>query len=294
MSTKRVVFGIYAVLIFLFSGLFLYVLAFEGNNYRVAKAASLADQAQSTNTQDKLIYLIQSDILAPGDQKKLEIADLYLDLGNFSQAEWYLSRVNDAEGVIKLAEASLENTEYDKAKKFIDKIAGQDTRLELEIFADLSQGKEDKLKELPTSPKTDIGKLTKALNTGDYINNQSKSLLGKKIQETISKFPGKTKQNLAIADMFNQNKQPNLSRFILANLEKEHSNLKDLYTIWARSYEVEKNYQKALEFAKKAITTDPSDLNLYKNALSFASKSGDDTERNYLVGQIKYLESIQK
>lgn len=293
MSTKKVIFGIYAALIFLFSGLLLYVLVFEGNNYRIAKAESLQNQAQSAESQNKLIFLIQSDVLAPNDQKKLEIADLYLNLGNFVQAEWYLSRVKNEEGIVKLAEISLENTDYDKAKKFMDKIGDQDIRFELEIFAELSQGKEEKLKELPINPKTDLGKLTRALNTGDHTNNQSKSLLGKKIQEIVAKPSGKTKQSLEIAEMLLGNKQSSLARFALTGLEKEHSNLKDLYSIWARSYEVEKNYPKALEFAKKAISTDPSDINLYKTALSYASKSGNDTERNYLADQIKYLESIQ-
>jgi len=293
MSTKKIIFGIYAVLIFLFSGLFLYVFTFEGNNYRIAKAESLANQAQNAEAQNRLIYLIQSDILAPNDQKKLEIADLYLNLGNSAQAEWYLNRVKSKEGIVKLADISLENADYDKAKKFMDKISDQDVRLELEIFADLSQGKEEKLKELPVEPKTNPGKLTKAINTGDFAGNPSDSLLGDKIAEIIAEKLGKTRQTLEVADMFSQNKQPSLARFMLAGLEKEHSNLKDLYVIWARSYEVEKNYIKALEYAKKAITTDPSDLNLYKNALNYANLAQNETEANYLKEQIKYLESIQ-
>lgn len=293
MSEKKTLFGIYATLIILFSGLLLYVFVFEGNNYRIAKAQSLENQAQGAESQNKLIFLIQSNFLAPSDQKKLEIADLYLNLGNSSQAEWYLGQVKNTEGTTKLAEVSLEQANYDKARRFMDKISDQDALSELEIFAEFSQGKEEKLKELPLEPKTELGKLARALNTGDYSGNLSKSTLGNKISEITAKKQSKTQESLVIADMFSQNKQSNLARFILVRLEKEYSNLKDLYVIWARSYEIEQNYAKALEFTKKAIATDPSDLNLYKKALNYAQKSGNDTERNYLADQIKYLKSVQ-
>lgn len=294
MNSKKALFVLFAIIILLLAGVFTYKTSKAGNEFRMNKANELLEKSKNTTeTQGKLTFLIQSDLLAPTEEKKFKIADLYLSLNQFENAENYLNKVKNESGYYKYAEAALETAKYDIAKVYIDKIDNKEVKTELLIFEQFSQGNESKLTELPLSPITALGVLSRAINTDDFTANPSKSLLGEKINDIITKTSGKTNQKLQIADMFISENQPNLARYILKNLEKEHSGSKDLYLIWARSYEKEGAYDKALEYAKKAIQKDPSDLDSYKTALRYTEIIEDSAEQDYLNIMIKYLKNIQ-
>lgn len=293
MKARQFLFFVFTLIIFLLNGVVFYGIAKTSNNFRVKKAIELQNRSENEKIeQNKVIMMIKSDILDPNDNKKFAIADIFLKNNQFNKAEEYLKQVKSEDGYYKYAEAALESSQYKIADIYIEKVKNDDIKSELKIFSDFSKGNADSLKNLPAIPLTELGKLTKAINTNDF-EDATKSSIGEKIALIKSKNLKKTNENLEIVDMFIKSKQPNVARFMLEQLRLNHPGVKDVYSLFARSYEAENNYEKALEFAKRGIEIDPSDLSIYNVALNYANLAGDTAEANRLKELIKYLEKIQ-
>lgn len=291
---KKALILIFTVTIFMVSG-FLGLKSF--NMTANARAAELKhiDQKLLTNISgnERLLLLIKSDALEPTESKKLRIAEEYLKLGNAPKAERYLQKVDNQEAFTKVAETALETNNTNAIDLYLSRISGKE-KLELEIFEAFSKGKIERLNELDLEPKTELGKLMRTINGGDYKNNAIKSYLGEKIENLKGKDLGKVTLRLEIAKMLINNDQTNIARFILEQLKEEGQNTTDLTRLLVLSYKSDSNHELALKEAKKLIELEPSNQANYLEALVLAQKTNNKTDIEYLQSQLTYLQKIQK
>lgn len=296
MKRKNLLFILIMTVVILGNSLILTFSAVNINNWRINKAGSLyLSSLDSNNSEDRLILLIQSDLLSPDEEKKIEIADIYLKSSDFNKAKQYLERVNSQEGYLKYAESALEQKEKEIANEYISRLKNLEMRHELEIFSKITDNENNvgKMTELPISPQTNLGVILMAINTGDYSRVSDKTILGQKILEVQHSKAGNLSRDLEVANILIANNQPVLARIVLNPLIKEHPSLSDLYILKAASYIGENNATEALKNQLLAVNSNPSNVSFYKTALKYAQASGNQTEITWLTDNIKYLETIQ-
>lgn len=295
-NIQKITLILLCILIIALNSFSLCIFITKGNRWRVNKADSLYKTSIDTEQlRDKLILLIESNFLRPSEAKNIEIADIYLELDDFNNAKYYLNRIKNQDGYLRIAESALEKSEFTIAEEYLKKIDNYENRNELIIFSEIVQneGKIDNIKNLSFEPKTNLGVILKALNTNNFVNVSNKSFLGKKIVEIRKLYPEKARSGLELANMLIQENQPVLARLLLNNSEIEHSGITDIYVLKAESFVIQKDYQNSLKYQLLAIKTNPDDIILYQTALSYAELAGNDNEVLFLKENIKYLELIK-
>jgi tetratricopeptide (TPR) repeat protein len=266
------------------------------NRWRLDRADSLYSQSISeTNARKQTILLIQSDFLAPSDEKKLQIADIYLKGGDFISAKAYMSRIRNEQGYLKYAESALETGEIDIAREYIAKLSDNAKKHELQLFMNISANEQNigQIEEISTAPETNLGSLLRAINTGVYDNISTDSVIGSGIVNIVREGEGEFTTELKIAELLIRCNQPILSRIILNTIIEKKTNITDAYVLKALSYNNQGNYADALRIQLLSVNTDPANLLLYQKALEYAKLAGDQAEATWLTDNITYLEAIQ-
>lgn len=293
-NNRKVLFITFAILIVLINLAIFSLAVIRINGYRISKASNLYMESQGAENRKKVILLIKSNFLLPTNDKKSNIADIYLSMGDFTKAKPYLKSVNTQEGYLKYTEAALENGNYEAAEEGLSSLSDEELKAELRLFRDITKGESgENVKELPSVPRSNLGKILVILNTGNYNEAPNGTRTGKAILEITGKYPGTKRQTLEVASYFNAWKQPYLSLFTLGKLEAENLNIVDVKIISATSYFLVGNYVKALEAQLMAISINPSDVKLYKTAVSYSELAGNTERTLDLRSNIEYLEKIQ-
>lgn len=291
---KRLSFILATMTIFVLAGFLLLKTVEAAQTKRQAELAEINNSiANNTNETDKIILLVKSDLLEPSEEKKLQIADLYLKIGEASKADNYLKKIRSKKALIKAAETALETKNEKAINVYLNQIDNPEKE-ELEIFKAFSEGKIEKITELPKEPQTELGKLLYTINNNTYKDITLNTFLGEKIEALKNSFSGSTKLRLEIARMMVQNNQTEIARFILKQLESDNQTNADFYRVKISSYERDKNYTTALNESKQLIILEPAVQANYLLALSLAEKSQNQVEKEYLQSQITYLQKIQK
>lgn len=289
---KRIVFSLFLTSVFIFNGYLLFASLTEINHKRIAFAADNYTKAQSAQENEKLYFLVQSDLLNPSDTKKLEIADIYLKYGNFSQANFYLQLIVSQSGTIKYAENALEEGRYEAFDKLSEKISDKETKFELELFEKFSKGQFDELKNSPVNPVTDLGFVLRAINTRNYGSVPGTGAIVQLINKQNESQ--KTTAELNIAKSLLEIKQREIAKFLLERTITENPELSDAHALMAEYYRNKGNYISAIANIKKAISHDPSKIIYYEKGVEFCNLAGDNIEKSYFENRLKALEPLIK
>lgn len=261
------------------------------NNARTATAEKLYKKGNETG-ENQLLYLTQSNILAPNEEKKLLMIDLYLAAGETEKAQRLLKNTKNEAGYIKYAEFSLENNYPEHANKQISFIKNEEAKRELEIFRDFKSGAFETITELGVEPKTNVGKLLKSLNTLDF-SNLGESTLSQKIKDLALENTNQPTKTLKVAREMNRSNQPEIALFLLHNLSKENANI-EAYLLESEIYEKKGNMGKALESNHLAIQLEPENKTLYEKGITLAKKQNDEGKLTAYQQTLNRLNKLQK
>jgi len=263
-----------------------------------AKRISLANsyyQASTTdsNQNNRLSLLLRSNLIAPNDDKKIEIATIYLNSGDYDRAESFLNGVSSQKGYINLAQALLEKGDLPAADMVIPKISSEDARTELIIHKNIISGSETDISSI-SNGELYLSRLLNAINRRNYVEYIAEGSLGTKLREIIIKNQGTTQSELEFATYLINNNQKYLADFIIDRIISEKRGLADAHAIRAHSFLREKQYTQALEEIDKAISFRTEEIALYQAATEIANQANQPELAAYYQQKILYLQKIYK
>jgi hypothetical protein len=172
---------------------------------------------------------------------------------------------------IAYIETLLKNADFNKAESELLKLNDQKARDEYTIYLEASRGNYQNLGKLE-APATELGKLLKA------------------ITDTTG---GTSNERLSNSKSYIENHNFGLGRYILYRLN-EMVALKESYELIAQSFELEKNFSQALNWESQLIAFDPSRVDYYEKAISYAKSANDQISASHLEKQLAELKKSQK
>lgn len=285
---RKVVYMLLGCLIFVSAGFFEYLILKNANRFRLDTAQRLYAESQS-NDEYSLLKLVESDALQGTSDKKIQIATAYLESERPEIAEAYLRRTDNQMGNILMSEYYLLKGSP-KANRYLELIGDADTKDELIEFRKTSTGN---YSPNISNPRTDLGYLLKAMNTGDYSLIEKKPLLST-LANSLGRELNPNNQAIIASSYYSQNGLPWLSLNILNNLQSNAGVVPQLSLIVAQNYAELRDYGKATEAIDEAIRVAPEDMSLYQIGVEYATAAGNSTRAEYWTARLNYLKSISK
>lgn len=287
---KKLSFLLFILITVLVSGFGELLFATNLNEIRIAEAKKLENS--STDSRDELIRLLQSDLLAPNDEKKMKIAQIYLSSGEFEKAERYLKKIRSNSAYIKYAEAALEENNLKVADIYLAKINNAEARNELNTFKRFIQGEFGVVRNLPITPKTEALRLLQALNNRNF-NEIPETTLGAAIRTATSGQEGSTALLTAGQIVLNRS-QIKMAEYIAQELLTAQPNLKEAHIFKSEVMLAQNKPQEALESLEQAMAIDPADLDVYEKALNIAVVLSDSGKADLFRQRLDYMKKIIK
>ncbi len=278
------------VFLFIFNGYSIYLSTRYLNIKRINYSKELLTKSEKSD--NKLIYLIESDILTPKDDKKLEIANIYLKSGDFSLANMYLKLIKDPSGIVKYAESALEEGNYTVFNNLYQKINNEAVKNELIFFEKFTKGEYEVINSINDEPVTGLGKVLLAINKRDYSEIDDNGAIVEIINSQINDNIIFTELN--ISKSLIEMSQINIAKYLLNRINSERPEISVTYLLQSKIFEKENNYNKAIDYIKIAISKDPSNISYYEEGIILSEKTKNNIDLSFFKNRLDSLNSSIK